>query len=138
MADLTVTATSVVNTSAQIASGIAGETVLAGEAVYVKAADGKLWKAQCDGTTEESIQGVAGGVALNGASVNQPITYAANGLINIGATTVKTTTYVLSALAGKICPQADLVSTNKITRIGHATGVAGEFIVDIKATGAAV
>jgi hypothetical protein len=58
--------------------------------------------------------------------------------MTIGATTVKTTTYVLSALAGKICPQADLISTQRISRIGYATGVAGEFVVDIKNTGAVV
>jgi hypothetical protein len=75
---------------------------------------------------------------MNGASVGQPVVYASNGAINIGATTVKTTTYVLSALAGMVCPQADLVSTNRIVRIGHATDVAGAFLVDIKATGAVV
>jgi hypothetical protein len=135
MADLTVTATSVVQTAAQTATGTAGETILAGEAVYLKAADSRLWKAQADGTTEEAT---AVGVALNGGGAAQPIVYAFGGTINIGATTVKTTTYVLSALAGKICPQADLVSTNKIVRIGHATDAVGAFIVDIRNTGAVV
>jgi predicted transcriptional regulator len=135
MADLTVTATSVVNVSAPTASGLAGETITAGQAVYLKSTDGKLWKAQCDGTAEE---GTPIGIALNGASVGQPVTYAANGSIVIGATTVKTTTYMLSATPGGVAPQADLISTNKIVRLGHATDTAGAMIVDIKATGAVV
>jgi hypothetical protein len=135
MADLTVTAANVVNVSASTATGSAGETITAGQSVYIKAADGKVWKAQCDGTAEE---GAPTGVALNGGAVGQPIVYATYGPIVIGATTAKTTTYVLSATAGGICPQADLVSTNRIVRVGHATDAAGAFIVDIKAVGAVV
>lgn len=135
MADLVVTATSVVNVSASLLTGTAGETITAGQALYVKATDGRLWKAQADGTTEEAT---VAGVALNGASVGQPVQYASGGDITIGATTAKTTTYVLSAAAGGICPQADLVSTNKIVRIGHAKDTVGGFIVDIKHTGIAV
>ncbi len=135
MADLTVTAASVVNVSAQSVSAVAGEAITAGQAVYLKSSDGKLWKAQCDGTAEE---GSPVGVALNGGAAGQPIVYATNGPIVIGATTATTTTYVLSATAGGICPQADLVSTNRIVRVGHATDAAGAFIVDIKSVGAVV
>lgn len=136
MADLTITATSVLPSgTGSTTSGTAGETILTGEVVYLKAADARLWKAQADGTAEE---GTAAGVALNGASAGQPLQVQTGGPMTIGATTVKTTTYVLSALAGKICPQADLVSTNRIVRIGYATGVVGEFVVDIKVTGAVV
>lgn len=135
MADLTVTAASVVNVTANNLSGTAGETITAGQAIYTKAADGKLWKALSAGTAE---QGAPVGVSLNGGAVGQPIHYASAGTIVIGATTVKTTTYVLSATAGGICPQADLVSTNRIARVGHATDTAGSFIVDLKAVGAVV
>jgi hypothetical protein len=135
MADLSVTAASVVNVTALSAHGTAGETITAGQAVYLKSSDGKLWKAQCDGTAEE---GAPIGVALSGGAVGQPITYATKGAMTIGATTVKTTTYVLSAAAGGICPQADLVSTNRIVRVGHATDTSGSFYVDINAIGAVV
>lgn len=135
MADLTVTATSVVNVSASLGNGIAGEAITAGQAVYLKPSDSRLWKAQCDGTTDE---GNPVGIALNGGSAGQTITYAASGEINIGATTAKTTTYVLSATAGGIAPQADLVSTNKIVRMGYAKDITGGFIVDIKPTSVAV
>ena len=136
MADLTITATNVINLNARTTTGVAGETMTAGQPVYFKAADGKLWKAQCDGTAEEAE---VVGVALNGASVNQVVAYAGTGgTINIGATTVKTTTYVLSATAGGICPQADLVSTNRIVRIGHATDAVGTLLLDIRSVGAVV
>ena len=84
MADLTVTATSVVPISGSVQSGIAGETITAGNSLYIKAADGKLWKAQCDGTAEEAT-GV--GVAMNGAAVNPPVASVADGSVNIGGTT---------------------------------------------------
>jgi fibrillarin-like rRNA methylase len=59
-------------------------------------------------------------------------------VINIGATTAKTTSYVVSATAGGVAPQADLVSTNKIVYLGYATGTTGAFVVKINNTGAVV
>jgi hypothetical protein len=136
MADLTVTAASVLPGTAPLSNGLAGEAITAGQAVYKKAADGKLWKAQCDGNAEEATPV---GIALNGASVGQPVTYAGpGGTINIGAVTAKTTTYMLSAAAGGVCPQADLVSTNKIVELGYATDAVGTFVVHIVPTGAVV
>lgn len=136
MADLTITATSVVPGSGAVTqSGTAGETITAGQALYLKAADSKYWKAQCDGTTEEST---VAGIAVNGASPNQPVIFQTDGTLNIGATTAKTTAYMLSATAGGICPQADLVSTNKIVYIGYATATDGTFVVKRIVTGAAV
>jgi hypothetical protein len=92
--------------------------------------------AQSDGTAAEAD---AVGIALHAAGSGQPLSYAATGsVINIGATTAKTTTYVVSATAGGVAPQADLVSTNKIVRLGHATATDGSFIVDIRNVGAVV
>ena len=135
MADITVTATSVVPISASIQSGIAGETITAGQSLYIKAADGKLWKAQCDGTAEEAT---CVGVAMNGAAVNQPVAYVADGSVNIGATTSKATTYVVSATAGGIAPQADLIATNRISYVGYATDTTGTLVVMRRLTGAVV
>lgn len=136
MADLTVTATSVLPGTGPRSSGTAGEAITAGQALYLKSSDGKLWKAQCDGTVEEAT---VIGVALNGAAADQPVQYQASGsTMTIGATTAKTTTYVLSAAAGGICPQADLTSGQRIVRLGHATGTAGEFTLDIRNVGAVV
>lgn len=135
MADLTITATNVVSISASVQTGIAGETITAGNSLYIKAADGKLWKAQCDGTPEEAA---CVGIALNGAAVNQPVNYASEGAINIGGTTSKATTYVVSATAGGIAPQADLVATNRISYVGYATDATGTLVVNRRLTGAVV
>ena len=136
MADLTVTATSVLFTSGNKLTGVAGEALTAGQSVYLKASDGKIWKAQADGTAAEAD---AVGIALHAAGAGQPITYAGHGsVINIGATTAKTTTYMVSAAAGGVAPQADLTAAQLIVRLGYATATDGTFVVDIKNTGAAV
>jgi hypothetical protein len=136
MADLTVTAASVLWTSGNKTSGVAGEALTAGQSVYLKASDSKIWKAQCDGTSAEAE---AVGVALHAAGANQPIVYATQGsVINIGATTAKTTTYMVSATAGGVAPQADLTSGQYITRLGYSTATDGTFKIDIVATGATV
>jgi hypothetical protein len=136
MADLTVTPGSVLFTSGTKITGTAGAAVTAGQAVYEDSTTSTLKLAQADGTAAEVA---AVGIALHAAGSGQPLVYAAQGsVINIGATTSTATTYVVSATAGGVAPQADLVSTNKITRLGYATGAGGVFVVDIKNTGATV
>jgi predicted transcriptional regulator len=136
MADLTITAANVTpGSDASISYGTAGEAITAGQGVYVKSSDGKLYKAQCDGTTEEAT---VAGMAINNAAAGQPVGFVTAGTVVTGATTAKTTTYMVSAAAGAICPQADLVSTNKISRVGYATDTTGTLVVDRKATGAVV
>src|SRR5262245_34660514 len=99
MADLTITTTNVVaGANASTKQGIAGEALTAGQAIYQKAADLKLYKAKCSGTPEEAT---VKGIALNGAAVGQSVLYQSAGNMNIGAAaTIKTTTYVLSAAYG--------------------------------------
>jgi hypothetical protein len=136
MADLTVTAASVVWTSGTKETGVAGETITAGMGVYLKASDSQLYKAQADGTAAEAA---AVGIALHASLDNQPLTYAGQGaVINIGATTSKATTYVVAATAGGVAPQADLTSGQYIVRLGYATATDGTFKVDIGNTGATV
>lgn len=136
MADLTITAASVTFTSGSKEQRNAGAALTAGQAVYLDSATDTYKLAQCDGTAAEAD---VRGVVLHAAGSGQPATIARTGSsINIGAATAKTTTYVLSATAGGIAPQADLVSTNRIVRIGYATGTTGAFVVDIKNTGASV
>lgn len=136
MADLTVTAANVIAaSSAQTDNGVAGETIAAGKAVYLKAADGRLWLAQCDGAAAEAV---AVGIARHAATAGQPISYVKGGQINIGATTAKTTAYMVSAAAGGVCPQADLSSGNYITYLGYATATDGTFIVAINSAGVVV
>jgi hypothetical protein len=136
MADLVITAANVIKGSgAVLETGTAGASVTAGQVVYLDSATSTLKLAQCDGTTAEAA---VVGVALHAAGTNQPLTYQKSGTMNIGATTAKTTTYMLSAAPGGIAPQADLVSTNKIVKIGYATATDGTFVVNIVNTGASV
>jgi hypothetical protein len=135
MPDLTVTATSVLLTSGPSDTANAAAAITAGQGIYLNTSS-QAALAQSDGTAAEAD---AVGIALNGGGTGQPIRYAKSGaVINIGATTAKTTTYVVSATAGGVAPQADLVSTNRIVRLGYATATDGSFVVDIKNTGAVV
>jgi hypothetical protein len=134
MADLTVTAGNVLWTSGGKITGIAGAAITAGQALYLDSATNTLKLAQADGTAAEAA---VVGVALHAAGSGQPVTYADTGsVINIGATTAKTTTYLVSATAGGVCPQADIVTAGHYhSRVGYATGTTGGFVVDIKVTG---
>lgn len=136
MADLTITAANVVPTTVTQLSGIAGATVTAGQALYLDSTVGTLKLALAAGT---AAQADVVGIALHGALTGQPLVYASQGsTLNIGATTAKTTAYVLSATAGGIAPQADLVSTNKIVYLGYATATTGAFVVNLRNTGAVI
>jgi hypothetical protein len=136
MAALSITATNVSFTSGQAVQCVIGETVTAGQAVYIKAADGRVWLAQADGTSAEAT---AVGVMLNGGAAGQYGNYAANGsTINIGATTAKNVMYHVHGTAGSIGVAGDLSSGNYVTRMGYATDTAGAFVIDIKATGVTV
>ncbi len=136
MAALTVTDTSVTFTSGQAIQAVIGETITAGQAVYIKASDGRVWKAQADGTAAEAT---AVGIALNGGAAGQYCNYAANGsVINIGATTAKNVMYHVHTGAGGVGVAGDLTSGHYITRMGYATATDGSFVIDIKATGVTV
>jgi hypothetical protein len=137
MADLSITVASVVPTSVSyLPTRNAGATVTAGQGVYLDSTTTTYKLAQSDGTAAEAD---AVGIAMHGALSGQPLLVAGQGsTLNIGATTTKATTYVVSATAGGVAPQADLVSTNKIVRLGYAVDAAGAFVVDIRNTGVSV
>lgn len=124
-ADVSVTAASVALVSGQQQTGTAGTTITAGQALYTKAADGKLYTAQATASATATFTGVA----LNNASSGQPVVYigvlgggAAAPVINIGGTVTVGQVYVVSAAnPGGIAPYADLASTNYVTVIGVAT-----------------
>lgn len=118
MADLVVTATAVVQgANTPTKRGTLGETVTAGQAVYLKTADQLIYKADANVTAAEAV---VVGIALNGGVAGQRVAYQTGGRITIGATTNVGTVYMLSATAGGICPYADLVGTDRTTRIGWA------------------
>lgn len=96
MADLTITAASVVaGSNATRDTGIAGETITAGKAVFLNAATNRWMLSDNNGTGTREVKGIA----LNGASANQPLAVLKDGDITIGATLVAGTDYWLSATA---------------------------------------
>lgn len=109
MADLTITASSVVNVNGVPKHGIAGTTITAGQLVYKDAADSnKLKLVDTDAVGGTAAVGV--GVALNGGATGQTITYQTTGDITIGATVAVGEVYVASGTAGGIAPVADLAA----------------------------
>lgn len=119
MADLTITASAVLpGANASIANGTAGEAITAGKAVYLASATKKWMLADSDSATAEARR--AKGIALNGASLNQPVTVQTGGDITLGATLVAGTAYYLSETAGGIQPVADLATPESVCLLGLA------------------
>lgn len=96
---------------------ISGATITAGMPVYIDPADGLVKIA--DNNVSSTLANVYG-IALNGASSGQPVSICTEGDVNLGATLAVGETYALSATAGAICPEADVVSTNFMTLLGVA------------------
>ncbi|RJT32795.1 hypothetical protein D3227_25690 [Mesorhizobium waimense] len=119
MADLTITAASVVTGgNGAIEHGTAGETIAAGKAVYLAATN--KWML-ADSNSATALARRATGIALNGASLNQPVTVQKSGNITIGATVVAGTAYYLSDTPGSICPLADVGTGEYVCLIGIAS-----------------
>lgn len=130
MVDLVITAASVVpGTNATIKPGTAGATILAGQVVYRDSADTKLKLADSDHATAAVHDAV--GIALNGASANQPVDYQTAGEITIGATMTAGNTYFLSNTAGGICPDADVGAGEEVIQIGIAKSTT-VLVIDIQ------
>lgn len=131
MADLTITAASVVaGTNSTRDHGTAGETITAGKAVFLDATTNKWMLSDNNGTGTRAVNGIA----LNGASLNQPLAIHKTGDITIGATITAGTAYYLSGTAGGICPVADLASGMDPILIGIAKS-ASVLAVDIQDPG---
>jgi hypothetical protein len=119
MTDLTITATSVVGDGdGKRAQGTAGEAITAGQAVYFDTTVNKWKLADSDSATVAAK--TAGGIALNGAALNQPLTVQVEGDVTIGATLTKGTAYYLSETAGGIQPAADLGEGENVCQLGIA------------------
>lgn len=116
MADVSVTATSVVKASDTISiDGVLGATVTAGQTVYLDSATNtfKLADANASSATATVV-----GIALNGGATGQPVKVAIGGSITPGFTVTVGAVYVQSATAGGIAPVADLAT-------GHYTSIVG-------------
>ena len=119
MADLTITVADVKKTdSTSIAEGIAGATITAGQPVYKDStASNKLKPADADVLAAAA----AVGIALHGASADQPLKYATSGNLTLSAVMTAGAVYVVSTTAGGIAPVADLGSGDYVTLLGIAT-----------------
>lgn len=136
MAALTVTATNVVHVSGSVYQETLGETITAGQAVYRKAADSRMWKVDANSSAESGVGSGLVGIALSGGAAGQPCLIAGTGaVINIGATTEKVH-YFANDTAGGVGLQGDVGAGDYITRLGYSLTTDGVFYVDIKVTGA--
>lgn len=117
MTDLVITAANVVaGSNATRDTGTAGETITAGKAVFLNVATNRWMLSDNNGTGTRTVKGIA----LNGASANQPVAVLKDGDITIGAILTAGTDYWLSATAGGICPRADLDVGMDTIQIGVA------------------
>lgn len=136
MADLSVTAANVLasTSAAGVATGTAGATITAGQAVYLDSATGTLKLA-----VKTSLAAAAAvGIALNGGASGQPIKYVyQDDDFTPGATLVTGTSYAVGATAGNLAPVADLASGNYATFMMIAKSTT-KAILRVLPTGAAV
>lgn len=133
MVDLTITAANVVaGSNAVKKSGIGGEVVAAGKAVYLSSTTKKWMLADSNSATAEAKK--AGGIALNGCALDQPLVVQTAGDITLGATLVAGSPYYLSETPGGIEPAADLTTGENVCLIGLAKSTA-VLSIDIQAPG---
>lgn len=137
MADLTITPASVVaGNGAVIEHGYAGATITAGQVVYLdEDGDGQYKLADTDSATADIRR--PRGIALHGASDNQPLAIIKSGPVTIGAAILAGVAYYLSGTPGGICPVADVAAGDYacILGMGQSTSV---LLVDIQYPGVVV
>lgn len=133
MADLSITPGTVVidkTESYVIDPGTwAGATIVAGQPVYKDSADSDDLKL-ADADLSESAAD-AYGIALVGASDGQPCPVLRKGLVTLGGAAVAVgTRYVVSATAGGVAPESDLITGDYDTTVGKgnsATKISVDF-----------
>lgn len=117
MADISITAANVVaGSNATRDIGTAGETIVAGKIVFLNATTNKWMLSDNNGTGTRTVHGMA----LNGASLNQPVSVVKSGDVTVGSVLTAGTDYWLSATAGGVCPRADLATGMDTIQIGVA------------------
>ena len=119
MADITITPANVVaGSNAVNESALAGEAIAAGKALYISSTTKKFMLADSNSATVEARR--ASHIALNSASLNQPLVGQKLGDITIGATLTAGTAYYLSDTPGGICPLADVGTGEYVCQLGLA------------------
>lgn len=119
MADISIVSSAVVaGTNSTRDSGTAGETITAGKAIYLSSTTAKWMLADSNSATVEARKATA--IALNAASLNQPVAVLRSGDVTIGATLTAGTAYYLSDTPGGLCPLADVGTGEYVCQIGLA------------------
>ena len=136
MADLTVTAANCVvsGTGQRRFSGTAGEAIAAGKTIVLDPTSKKYMLADSNSAT--AALRTPDGIALNSASLNQPINGMSEGDLTLGATMVANTPYYQSDTPGGICPIADVGAGEYLSQIGIAKSTT-VLSVAIRSTGVA-
>lgn len=131
MADVSITPGNVVMVNGTRINGrVAGGTITAGMAVRIQSSDGRLIAALSDSAVNAAVDGIA----LNGASANQPLEYAGDGaVVNIGGTLVVGHAYYLGTANGAIKPASDVAGTEFATVVGIAQTTANLLIKVVRA-----
>ena len=134
MADLTITAASVVSGAGSlVAHGTSGASVTAGQVAYLDEATDTYKLA--DNNSATAAVRAAAGIVLHASATGQPLAVHKRGPITIGATLTPGVAYYLSDTPGGICPVADLASGEYPTIIGMAISTT---VLDVKIQSAGV
>lgn len=131
MADLTVTAGSVLTSSTSTRSGTAGVSITAGQWLYIDSSDSNKLKLAISTTAATAA---AVGVALHGSLAGQPITYQTSGDYTSGGTMALGDHYYVSGTGGGMQPFADLGASEFVTSLGVAKSTT-VFTINISQTG---
>lgn len=136
MADLAITAANVVAGANSVKrTGVAGEAIAQGKAVYFNSTSRKWMLADSNSTTAEARK--PGGIALNAAALDQPLVVHTSGDLTMGATLAPGVAYYLSDTPGGICPVADVGSGEFVSILGIAKS-ASVLAVNIQFSGVAL
>ena len=118
MANLTPVAANITQHADAIMSNeglTSGEALAAGDLVYLKASDGKLWKVEPALAATASIKGVSLTLV---AAANLPVGLQIGGTLDIGDTVAVGETYVASGTPGLIAIEADIANPDVISILG--------------------
>lgn len=110
----------------QINGLVAGEAIAAGDFVYIKAADGKVWKAT---GAAANAAAVARGIVLQAAAAGDAVTVLRGVSVRYGAGLTPAASYYLSGtVAGGL---ADAASTGGTSEIAYAIDATRIFVKNL-------
>lgn len=120
MADIAITAASVLRSTGQILTGTAGATITQGQPLYLDPSVNKLKLSDSNATTPANS---CVGMSLNAASDGQPIDYVATDPAYVcgGTLAAGAVVYVSNTPGGITTTYADLASGTTVISLGVAT-----------------